>query len=54
MAGEVIAFAVISNAVVTFNEEVNRLLVHQIPLQMLTASKCLFRVISKVSQTPEK
>lgn len=54
MAGEVIAFADMSDAAVTINKELSRILGKPIPLQLLTDSKCLFDVISKGSKTSEK
>lgn len=54
MAGEVIAFADMSDAAVTINKELSSILGHIVPLQLLTDSKCLFDVISKGSRTSEK
>lgn len=50
MAGEVIAFAGMSDAAVTIHYEVSNLLTRRIPLQLLTDSPCLFGVISKQYQ----
>lgn len=54
MAGEVIAFADMSDAAVTLSKELGRVLSRRISIQLLTDSKCLFDVISKGSRTSEK
>lgn len=50
MAGEVIAFADMSDAAVTLNKEFSLLLNLRVPLQLFTYSKCMFDVISKRSR----
>lgn len=54
MAGEVIAFADMSDEAVTLTKEVGHLLHRLVMLQLLTDSKYLFHVISKGSRTSEK
>lgn len=54
MDGKFISFEDMSDVAVTLSKELGGLLVHLLPLQQLTDSKCLFEVISNGSRTSEK
>lgn len=54
MASEVIAFSDMSDYAITLAMELNSLLNKNIPVHLLTDSKCLFDVIAKNSKTSEK